>query len=321
MWVRVGSRDETRYTGLAHLFEHMMFKGSEHLAPERHSQLVESRGGHANAFTNRDVTVYFENVPAESLPLVIELEAERLAHLDISEQTLASEREVVLEERRMRTEDDPKGRAYEALLALTFLSHPYRRPVIGWRSDVEAVTVEACREFFRTYYAPNNIVIAVVGPFDTQATLERIERAFGGLEPAPEIPRSPTREPEQRGERRGRVEFEVRSPILASAWHAPPTGHEDADALDVLSQILSAGRSSRLYRRLVREEQQALYAQGGYWELQEAGLFVALAAVRPDAAIERAEALCSSPRSSGCARRPPATTRSRRPSDSSRCRS
>lgn len=291
MWVRVGSRDETRYTGLAHLFEHMMFKGSEHLPAQRHSELIESRGGVVNAYTSRDHTVYFENVTRDTLPLVIDLEAERLANLDISEDTLASERQVVLEERRMRTEDDPTGRAYESLLGLTFFSHPYRHPVIGWRSDIEEVTVEACRDFFRTYYAPNNIVIAVVGPFDTQETLERIERAMGGLEPAPEIPRNPTREPDQRGERRNTVHFDVRSPILASAWPAPPTGHEDAEALDVLSQILSAGRSSRLYRRLVRQEEQALSAQGGYWELQDAGLFLAVAAVRPDAEIGRTEAL------------------------------
>ncbi len=291
VWVRVGSKDESRYTGLAHLFEHMMFRGTKRLPPERHGQLIQARGGRVNAYTTRDVTVYFEDVTAETLPLVIDLEAERFANLRVTEETLASEREVVLEERRLRTETRPEGQAFEALLALAFQSHPYRWPVIGWRSDVEAVSVEACRDFFRTYYAPDNLVLVVVGDFEAEPALARIRRRFGALEAASAIPRNPTREPEQRGERQATVQFEARAPILAAAWHAPPAGHADAEALDVASQILSAGRSSRLYRRLVYEERQALAAHGAYWELQQAGLFYAWADVRPDASLERAESL------------------------------
>jgi zinc protease len=291
VWVRVGSRDESRYSGLAHLFEHMMFRGTRRLEPEEHMRLIQARGGRVNAYTTRDVTGYLEDVTAESLPLVIDLEAERLADLRIAEESLASEREVVLEERRLRTETSPEGLALEALFALSFQSHPYRRPVIGWRSDIESVSVEACRRFFQAYYAPNNIVIVVVGDFDAEQTLARIEGALGGLEPAAEIPRNPTQEPEQRGERRSVVHFDVRGPILAAAWHAPPAGHPDADPLDVASEILSAGRSSRLYRRLVYEEEQALSAAGGYWEWLDAGLFVAYAGVRPDARIDRVEQL------------------------------
>jgi predicted Zn-dependent peptidase len=290
VWVRAGSRDETRYTGIAHLFEHMMFKGSKHIGPEEHARMVEARGGRINAFTSRDVTVYFEDVTSESLPLVIDLEAERFEHLDISEATLASEREVVLEERRMRTEDSPDGLAFEALMALVWTAHPYRWPVIGWRSDVERVTVEACRKFFDTYYSPNNLVISVVGDLDTDETLARVEKRFGGLERV-EVPRSPRVEPPQRGERRATVHFDVQSPILAAGWHAPAAGHADSEALDVASQILSAGRSSRLYRSLVYDAQQALYAQGGYWELRDAGVFYAFAGVRPGASIERVEKL------------------------------
>ncbi|MEE8581776.1 MAG: pitrilysin family protein [Myxococcota bacterium] len=291
LWVRAGSRDESRYSGIAHLFEHMMFKGSKHIEPEEHARLLNARGGRVNAFTNRDVTVYFEDVSAESLPLVIDLEAERRAHLDISEKTLTSEREVVLEERRLRIEDDPEGRAFEALAALAWTAHPYRRPVIGWRSDVEAITVEACRAFFSTYYAPNNIVVAIVGDFDGDAARLQIERRMGGLEPALEIPRNPTLEPEQRGGRRSTVYFDLESPILVAAWHAPRAGHPDGPALDVASQILSAGRSSRLYRALVYDAQQALHARGAYWELKDAGLFYASAGVRPGASIDRVERL------------------------------
>jgi predicted Zn-dependent peptidase len=291
MWVKVGSRDEPRYTGLAHLFEHMMFKGSKHIEPERHAQLINARGGRLNAYTNRDHTVYFSDVPSESLPLVIDLEHERVAHLDISDATLTSEREVVLEERRMRTEDTPTGRAYEALPALMWQAHPYRWPVIGWRSDVEQTTVEACREFFDAYYSVNNMAIALVGDFDTESALAQLRRTFGALPPAPQIPRNPTREPPQKGERRGTVHFDLSSPVLAAGWHAPPTGHADGEALDVLSVILSDGRSSRLYRSLVYDGQQALSAYGSYWDLTDAGSFQAFVSVRPDASIERAEEL------------------------------
>ncbi|MBW2237161.1 MAG: insulinase family protein [Deltaproteobacteria bacterium] len=291
VWVQVGSRDETRYTGLAHLFEHMMFKGSKNIEPEQHARLIQARGGRLNAWTNRDFTVYFEDVTSETLPLVIELEAERISNLEVTLEMLTSERQVVLEERRMRTEDKPSGRAYEALLATAFVAHPYRRPVIGWRSDVEAVTVEACQDFFDTFYRPNNIILSIVGDFDTDEALERIRETFGKLKSHGAIPRNPTLEPEQMGERRANVHFDLRSPVLAAVWHAPPAGHPDAEALDVASMILSGGRSSRLYQNLVYEAQQALYAEGGYMELQRAGLFMAYAGVRPDGRIEEVERL------------------------------
>lgn len=190
----------------------------------------------------------------------------------------------------MRTEDQPTGRAIETLLATTFVAHPYRWPVIGWRSDVELATVEACREFFDAYYVPNNIVIAIAGDFDSDEALERIRRTFGRI-PRREVPRNPTLEPVQEGERRATVFFDLRSPVMAAAWHAPPTGSEDGEALDVLSQVLSAGRSSRLYRKLVYDEAQALSAQGAYWEMNDAGVFYAFSTVRPDARIERVETL------------------------------
>ncbi len=218
MWVRVGSRDESRVTGLAHLFEHMMFKGSKHVAPEQHARIIQARGGRTNAYTSNDVTVYVTDVPTEVLPLVIALEAERVANLDISEETLIREREVVLEERRMRTEDRPGGRLFEALFALTFQAHPYRTPVIGWRSDIEKTTVEDCRDFFSTYYVPNNIVIVIVGDFDGESALDQVREAFGSLEASPEIPRNPTEEPRQRGARSTQVHFDLRGPVFAAGF-------------------------------------------------------------------------------------------------------
>jgi zinc protease len=291
IWVNAGSADESFYTGIAHLFEHMMFKGSENIGEEVHAQLINERGGRINAYTNRDVTVYHEDVTAESLPLVIDLEAERFANLDISAQTLESEREVVLEERRLRTEDSPDGVGFEALAATVWQAHPYRWPTIGWRSDVEQVTVAACREFFDTYYAANNLTIVIVGDFETKPTLDRIRRTFGRLETADEIPRSPTTVVPQRGERRAEAFFDVKIPLLFAGWHAPETGHPDGEALDLASQILSGGRSSRLYRSIVYEEEKALYAYGGYMEFNDAGMFYAIAGARPGVPLEEVESL------------------------------
>jgi predicted Zn-dependent peptidase len=290
IWVRVGSGDEARFTGLAHLFEHMMFRGSKHLEKEEHSRLIEERGGKINAYTTRDVTVYFTDVTPENLPLVIALEAERLENLEVSESSLADEREVVIEERRFRTENDPEGRLFEALLALSFQAHPYRIPTVGWMSDLEKMSVAECRAFFDEYYAANNLVVSVAGAFDTEETLALLRRHFGGLRRAENIERNPTEEPPQLGERRAIVRFEVVGPIVAMAWHAPPTGHADAEALDVASEILSSGRTSRLYRALVYDEPIALGASGGYWELARAGLFFAFAQVRPGVDAARAEA-------------------------------
>ena len=290
IWVKAGSKDESFYTGIAHLFEHMMFKGSKNLGPEEHARLVGSRGGRINAYTSRDVTVYHEDVTAEALPLVLALEAERFANLDINQAMLDSERQVVIEERRMRVEDQPGGLAFESLAATTWQAHPYRWPVIGWKADIEAVTLEACRAFFETYYAANNLVLVIVGDIDTDETLALVEEKFGGLHRADSIPRNPGKVVPQRGERRVVINLDTRVPLIYGAWHAPAAGHPDGDALDVASQILSAGRSSRLYRELVYKNEQALYAEGGYWALQEAGLFFAVAGVRPGLSIDAVEA-------------------------------
>jgi len=289
MWVKVGSRDEAGYTGLAHLFEHMMFNGSKHLGPEQHAELINARGGEVNAYTSNDQTVFHDDVSRETLPLVIDLEYERLAYLDISAKTLDRERQVVLEERRLRTEDSPMGRLYETLFATVWTALPYRTPVVGWRSDVEKATAEVCRKFFSTYYAPNNIVVVITGDFDANDALTRIERTLGKLRPSESIPRIPTEEPEQRGERRAIVHFDVNGPLLAAGWHAPATGSPDGEPLDVLSVILSDGRSSRLYRSLVHDAEVALSAAGGYWEFDAAGAFVAIATVRPGMKIDDVE--------------------------------
>jgi predicted Zn-dependent peptidase len=288
-WVHVGSGDEARYTGVAHLFEHMMFRGSKRVPGDLRDRLLRERGSRGNAYTSHDVTVYFEDTSAEHLPLVIELEAERFQHLVISPEVLDTERQVVLEERRMRTEDNPLGRMIEALLSLTFVAHPYRWPPIGWQSDVEKVGVDACLDFFRRYYEPGNVVISIAGDFDADDALARIRAHYGSWKRGPDPPRNPTEEPEQAGERRAVVHVPVRAPLVGAAWHAPESGHPDGPALDVLSEILSSGRTSRLQRKLVYEEQEALTAYGGYWELERAGLFYAGAGVRPGVDVDGVE--------------------------------
>lgn len=291
IWVNAGSADESFYTGIAHLFEHMMFKGSKHVADEVHAQLITERGGQVNAYTSWDVTVYHEDVTTETLPLVLDLEAERFANLVISPEILDAERKVVLEERGLRVENNPDGLALEALAAMAWSAHPYRWPVIGWRSNVEQVSAEECRRFFDTYYAANNLSLVIVGDFETEPTLARIRAKFGRLRAAEAIPRNTTAVGVQRGERRADVYYDVQTPMLLAGWHTPPTGHPDGEALDVASAILSGGRTSRLYRSLVYEEEKALYAVGGYMEMNRAGLFYAQAQARPGASIDEVERL------------------------------
>ncbi len=292
VWVRVGSGDESRFTGIAHLFEHMNFLSSKNLAPlgpEAYARLVEERGGRVNAFTSRDVTVYFEDVAPEHLPLMIALEGERFANLEVTEEALDAERQVVMEERRVRTENDPEGAAFEALMGLTYQAHPYRIPTVGWQSDLAKVTAADCQAFWDTYYAANNLVIAIAGDFDTAATLALVERHFGGLRRAATIPRNPQEEPSQDGERRAVTHFPVQAPIVLAGWAAPPTGHPDSDALDIAAGVLASGRTSRLYRTMVFDAPLALAPQAFYWELQRAGIFVAGATLRPGVDVAKAE--------------------------------
>jgi zinc protease len=280
VWVEVGSGDESRFTGIAHLFEHMNFLSSKNLArlgPEAYTRLVEERGGRINAFTSRDVTVYFEDVAPEHLPLMIALEGERFANLEVTEEALKAERQVVMEERRLRSESDPEGLAFESLMSLVFQAHPYRIPTVGWQSDLE------------TYYAANNLVLAIAGDFDTAATLALVEKHFGSLRSAATIPRNPQEEPPQDGERRAVEHFPVQAPIVLAGFPAPPTGHVDSDALDVAAGVLANGRTSRLYRKLVFDAPLALAPQAFYWELQHAGVFVAGATLRPGVDVASAE--------------------------------
>ena len=292
MWVHTGSKNERPgITGISHLFEHMMFKGSKKYGPEEHANIVKRNGGRMNAFTSEDVTVYFENVVPDKLELVISLEAERLANLDIGEGTLTSEREVVKEERRYRVDEDNFGVLYEQLHATAFQAHPYSWSVVGWMSDLDAITVEDCMEYYRINYAPNNVTVVIVGDFHTPDAVKLVEKYYGKI-PAQEAPFPvSTVEPPQKGERVVYVKRQAQLPMLLAGYHVPEFNHEDYYPLQVLQKIMSDGRSSRLYKKLVYEAQIALYAGGGLLETEDPGLFYFYLGMNPGYDIDDGKAM------------------------------
>lgn len=265
IWYRVGSRNEkTGKTGLSHLLEHMMFKGTKNHGPKTFSQTIQRAGGADNAFTSKDYTGYFELLASDRISLPIDLEADRMQNLILTKESVLSERDVVMEERRMRYEDDPQNYVMEEVFAAAFKNHPYRWPVIGWMSDLKTLNPEDLVSHYRTYYAPNNAVIIVVGDVNQQEILGRIKAAFGGIPPGPPLPEMNTEEDGQKGERRIYVKKEAELPYVLSVYKVPNITHEDGYALDVLGSILSDGKSSRLYRSLVYEKQMAISAWAGY---------------------------------------------------------
>src|SRR5512132_4216646 len=247
---QVGSRNERLgATGISHLFEHMMFNGAARYGPKELDRVLEARGGHSNAYTSNDVTAYYEDFAADALETVVDLESDRMRSLRLTSESLEQEREVVKEERRLRTENSIFGLMEEQLEALVFLSHPYRWPVIGWMDDIERISRDECEAFFRTYYAPNNAAIYAVGDLDVDRTLALLERHYGDIPGGPRPAPVPAGEPAQRGERRAAVRYPAQAPALLAGWRGPPARSPDAAALDVLQTCLAVGESSRLRRR------------------------------------------------------------------------
>jgi zinc protease len=265
VWYRVGSRDEQRgATGIAHFLEHLMFKGTPTRGPKQFARLVEENGGQDNAFTSQDVTSYYVDIAADKIDLVIDLEADRMQNLLLDPKEIASEREVVIEERRTRTEDDPGGFLGEEVGSIAFKAHPYGFPIIGWMEDIKRITPAEIRAFYKTYYVPNNAIVVAVGDFKAPAVMEKIQKIFGRIPRGKTPPPVLAVEPPQNGERRVVVTKEAELPIVYMAWHVPNYSSNDAPALEVLSTILSGGRASRLYRDLVYQRQLALEAGGDY---------------------------------------------------------
>ena len=291
MWYHVGSKNERPgRTGFAHFFEHMMFKGSKNVEPEGHPSYVSSVGGQSNAYTNEDATVFWETVPSQYLPLILWLEADRLASLRIDEKVFKTEREVVKEERRMRIENQPYGRLQEIIAEQAFTVHPYKHPVIGSMKDLDAASVDDVREFFRTYYVPNNATAVLVGDFDPKEALGLVTQYLGRVPPSDKpVPRDIAKEPPQTKERRVTLQEEWPLPAVVVAHHITYDGNPDSYPLHVASKILSDGQSSRIYRKLVYETGIALAAFGGGNIIEDPNLFFAVAIVQPGHTTEEAE--------------------------------
>ncbi|MBI5547316.1 MAG: insulinase family protein [Deltaproteobacteria bacterium] len=286
---RVGSRNERPgITGIAHLFEHMMFNGAARYGPKEFDRLLESNGGHSNAYTSHDVTAYYEDFAAEALDLVLDLESDRMRSLALAAPTLESERKVVKEERRFSVENEPLGVLDEELYALCYSAHPYRWPVIGWMDDIEAIRREDCLEFFRTYYAPNNATLWAVGDLDPARALAAIEARYGDIPRGPPVPLPVSTEPRQRGERRSRVRFPAHSEALAVGYKAPAGASPDAVVLDVIQYALCAGEGARLMRKLVYEQLLAANVMVDYAWKVDRGLVQVLVELNPKVHAERA---------------------------------
>src|SRR5215204_351817 len=290
VWYHAGSKNERPgRTGFAHLFEHMMFKGSKNVEPEGHPSMISSVGGQSNAYTNEDSTVFWQTFPAQYLPLVLWLEADRMASLRIDEKVFQTEREVVKEERRMRVENQPYGRLNEIVYDQAFTLHPYKHPTIGSMKDLEAASIDDVRDFFRTYYVPNNATLVLVGDFDTKEATALVQQYLGRIpKSARPVPRDIPREPPQTKERRTRLDENWPLPAVVVAHHITFDGHADSYPLHIASKVLSDGQSSRIYRKLVYESRIALAAYGGGNIIEDPNLFFAVAIVQPGKTPEQA---------------------------------
>jgi zinc protease len=273
VWYRAGSLDEVNgKTGVAHVLEHMMFKGTPSVPAGQFSRQIAAAGGKENAFTSKDYTCYFQQLEKSRLPLSFRLEADRMANLQITDAEFAKEIEVVKEERRWRTEDKPQSRVSEQFDSSVFRAHPYGRPVVGFMNDLDNMTAADAREWYNTWYTPNNVTVVVVGDVKAAEVFKLAEETFGKLAARPLPARKPQVEPVQLGERRAIVKAPAKLPYFTMGFHAPAMkngpAYSEQDwepyALEVLSSVLSGNGSSRLNQKLVREQAIALDIDSGY---------------------------------------------------------
>jgi len=245
-----GSRYERPgITGITHLFEHMMFKGTHQVGPEEFSRIIQANGGTLNAFTTTDNTSYYENLPEDRLELAARLEADRLENLRLTRENLETEREVVRSERKLRSVNSPFGLLIEQLYALAYEQHPYRWPVVGWDYDLKNLTLEDCREYYRTHYAPNNAVVTIVGDIQTDEAFKTVEKYYGHIPSQPQPPLTITPEKLQRGEKRAVFKKVSQVAAFFAAFHVPGISHPDLIPLQILCVALSVGRSSRFFEK------------------------------------------------------------------------
>ena len=289
----VGSRNErTGHTGATHMLEHLMFKGTERYHKRKGTSIFETLqrvGAQVNASTWLDRTNYYEMLPTEHLPLALDIEADRMRGALLDPQDVESERTVILNERD-RNQNDPVSRLFDEVWAAAFTAHPYHHPTIGWKSDIESITVDGLREYYDTYYWPNNATVSLVGQFERDEALAEVADHFGAHDAAPhDIPQVTTEEPRQTGRRRVTVRQEGQLGAVLMAYKSPPAVDPDSDALDILARVLASGKSSRLFRRCT---DQGLTSDvfGINFRLRDPGLFSLFAYLAPEADHETVEA-------------------------------
>lgn len=253
VWYRSGSRrDPWGRSGLAHLFEHLMFKGTRKTSGEEFTRTIQRLGGEYNAFTSSDFAAYFETLSSDRFHIALELEADRMENLVLQEEEFRTERQVVVEERRLRTADNPKASLFEQLSATAFQTQPYHWPIVGWMADLKRITLEDARMHYGRYYCPANAFIVVVGDFDRKKLTSRIQKTFGSIHKGPSSPLEKYEDPPQRGERTVHLLRDAELPFMALGYHVPRIGSPDSFPLEVLAAILSLGKSSRFHENLVR---------------------------------------------------------------------
>ena len=263
VWYRIGNIDEVDgHSGVAHVLEHMMFKGTPSVGPGEFNKRVAAAGGRDNAFTSRDYTAYFQQVPKEKLDEMMALEADRMRHLNVAPQEFAQEIKVVMEERRMRTDDNPQSKLFEQMNAVAFQAHPYRRPIIGWMNDLETMTAADAKAWYDTWYVPNNAYVVITGDVDHKAVFALAEKYYGPLEARPLPVRRQQIEPRQEGPRCVTVKAPAELPILIMGYKAPVIRDIERDsdpyALEMLASILDGHDAARFNKKLVREDKVAL---------------------------------------------------------------
>lgn len=291
-WYRVGSKDEVPgRTGLAHFFEHMMFKGTKKYGAETWGKFLKSRGAEMNAFTSNDYTGYYVNIPSEHLELILQIEADRMRNLLLDPNEVMKEREVVKEERRMRYDDSIEGGMREKMSATMFQNLPYRWLPIGSMDDLNAASMEDLRKFYKTFYSPGNSVLVLAGAFKPEEAKKLVEKYYGSIAKE-EIQRPEIKaEGPQKKERRVVIEREAQAPSVAIGYRLPEMQNKDHYALDLLSILLGSGTSSRLYSNIVYKHELALNAGAASWGQTLAGQFLLDATLKPKADTEKVIAL------------------------------
>ena len=295
LWFKVGGVDDPAgISGMAHFFEHMMFRGTRKVPGEGFTQTIARNGGESNAFTSHDFTAYFEQIAKDRLPLAMQLEADRLANLDLSDANIATEREVVMEERRMRTENDPQSLANEQMSAALHLSHPYGRPVVGWMEELRHIERGSASDFYRRHYAPNNAILVVAGDVTPEEVRVMAQREYGGVPARPLSPRAENAHPPRLAESRLRiVRPDAKVPVFSRIYRVPSyatAGTGRAEALETLAQSLGGDQTSLLYRVLVEEKKLATEAGANYdGYRRDMGEFSVYAVPRPGVTLENLE--------------------------------